>query len=279
MNNTNFSKIFAIATIALAIVSCTKDPVSPTEVVHSSTTPTIVCQGMEPNNFCEITNSSAGEKNFIWNSNVPCLAGWDESTSALTSYNAKDSQAALGALTYTLSWNTNGGYTQDAIFAMIQPATEPQYFVYDNYGALETIVTYRMRGAKGSNYMNFADSKNWKNTDPYFVKGEVSSISNVSTGSEDFMNCALTVWNGYFKAMGYTPVYSYDAQYVTLTIKTDQGNVDLQVYGKTRDGEIATLLNFVKVGDTVEVPAIAKSKDDVAAKKLQKVHTSRIMKF
>ena len=190
-----------------------------------------------------------------------------------------------GTVPYVFHSGGNDEYTIDCGFQLIQSMWNREqtgftdfWTDYTNYGLVETDVNFRVRGAKGERIIDFDDEKNWSAGNQYYLKGDVLSISEITEGVKDFE--ALPIYKPFFEKIGFQQtVTSYTTQACVLTVVCGDEIVDLQVYGKKRDNDIAKLLQNVSVGSTIEFPANVKDKAALAARNLEPVKTSTVLKL
>ena len=276
-----------LACAALAGTSCTKDDtfasVRATQVVASEIIPQIVCQDASPLGLVEIDASCDGSLLTEWTSNVGFITATDAAvtTSVGGSFGGQschpDPLSRVGSSSVLYSWNASE-YTADCGYLLHQSVFEGgKYFDYVNYGLVETVVNFRMRGAKGTKYIDFEDVDNWSASSNYYLEGEVVGISEVTEGIEKFFETTYKGYANYFSMFGFDPSSTYDAQYVTITLRCAQGDVPVTVSGKKRDSEIATLLSTVNLGTVVEIPAICTDKSAVSSRSLNPIHTWSVM--
>lgn len=170
-------------------------------------------------------------------------------------------------------------YTFDNCFSLVQDIWGDVFYDFTNYGLVETLVNFRVRGTKGTRYLDLSlpkyDDKEYSTSNSYFIKGEVKAISNVKTETKDFGT--YKAFELYFKGMNYTPAQNYSAESVDVTIETETGTATITVFGKARDKEIANLQKKMAVGKTVEVPALFKDGKAIADKKFNAVPSCSVL--
>lgn len=189
-----------------------------------------------------------------------------------------------GTVPYVFHSGGNDGYTVDCGFLLIQSMWNREqtgftdfWTDYTNYGLVETDVNFRVRGAKGERIIDFDDEKNWSAGNQYYLTGVVAAISEITEGVKDFET--LPIYKPFFEKIGFQQTAtSYTTQACVLTVVCGDEIVDLQVYGKKRDNDIAKLLQNVAVGSTIEFPANVKDKAPLAARTLEPVKTSTVLK-
>lgn len=64
-----------------------------------------------------------------------------------------------------------------------------------------------------------------------------------------------------------------------LSLDTEKDTLNLQIYGKKRDNELARLLDNVKIGNAIEFPVWVKDKNDLKARKIQPVKTCAVLRL
>ena len=189
-----------------------------------------------------------------------------------------------GTVPYVFHSGGNDDYTIDCGFQLIQSMWNREqtgftdfWTDYTNYGLVETDVNFRVRGAKGERIIDFDDEKNWSAGNQYYLTGVVAAISEITEGVKDFET--LPIYKPFFEKIGFQQtVTSYTTQACVLTVVCRDEIIDLQVYGKKRDNDIAKLLENVTVGSTIEFPANVKDKAALAARNLEPVKTCTVLK-
>ena len=247
---------------------------------------------------CEITiagtfnnlvpvKSDAQAVEVIVKTNVPCISYSDKEYVSGHGFQFvpenMDNPEKTGDVPYVFHSGGNNDYTFDCGFLLIQSIWNKEqtgfadfWTDYTNYGLVETDVNFRVRGAKGERIIDF-DDKNWSAGNQYYLKGEVLAVSEISEGVKDFET--LPIYKPLFEKLGFQQTAtSYTTQACVLTVVCGDEVVDLQVYGKKRDNEIAKLLQNVTVGSSIEFPASVKDKAALAARNLEPVKTCTVLK-
>lgn len=181
---------------------------------------------------------------------------------------------------YRFSWGRNEGYTVDCGFSFVQSIWETMWIEYADYGYVEKNVNFRVRGALGTQYLDLSDPDKYKEGIRYYLKGTIVAISDVTTGTEQFET--VDMYSNYFKSMEYKQVKTYASEYVTITVNTPEGNVDITVSGMQRDKEIASLLEQVRIGSVVEVPVkldsnISIAKEQIVQRKFHQILSCELL--
>ncbi len=249
---------------------------------------------------CEITivgtfnnlvavKSDALAVDVIVKTNVPCISYGDEAYISGHGFQFlpenMDNPEKTGEVPYVFHSGGNSGYTVDCGFLLIQSIWNKEqtgfadfWTDYTNYGLVETDVNFRVRGTKGERILDFNDEKNWSAGNQYYLKGDVLSVSEITEGVKDFET--LPIYKPFFEKIGFQQtVTSYTTQACVLTVACGSEVVGLQVYGKKRDNDIAKLLQNVAVGCTIEFPANVKDKNALAARNLEPVKASTVLKI
>ena len=271
-----------VAFIAAMTMSCTKELNKTTlpSVEKSTESPAINFIGSTTNIFNIPANSS--EFDFTFSSNVPVLFATDGEYKGQCFCAIEGTIETSGTANGKII-NANGGkpydYTFDNCFALVQGTWGKIYYDFINYGAIETYANFRVRGSKGTRYVDLSldekGYKDYKNTDSWFILGTISAISEIKTSSKDFVT--LKLFKEYFQDMGFTPQTHYSAESVDITIKNDTGEATVTVYGKTRDKEIAKLLEEISIGSTIEIPALFKDAKGLAEKNFNPVPSCSVL--
>ena len=189
-----------------------------------------------------------------------------------------------GNVPYVFHSGGNDEYTLDCGFKLIQTMWNKEqtgyadfWTDYTNYGLIETDVNFRVRGSKGERIINFDDDKNWSSGNQYYLTGVVTGLSNVSESTKDFET--LPIYKPFFEKIGFQQTAtSYTAQECILTVVTEKDTLNLQIYGKKRDNELARLLDNVKIGNAIEFPVWVKDKDSLKERKVEPVKVSAVLK-
>lgn len=273
-------KLMTTALLALAIaltVSCSKDDdaTDKLEFVSSNIVPELSIDEGTPLNLIELNGP---QDVFTFNSNVPYITGKFDKPYAGYSGSMEGECEVAGTQSITVTRMSNLTNTVDESFVLVENPFTGQWINYCNDGPLQIIVTVRIRVDEGTKYIDMANplgtavQRDKKNYDTY-VLGTLKAISNVTAGSEKRAGDAQTCWGGYFPELGSDS--NAAAEYVTLTITDGENDVDIKVWGQKRENEISKLLEYVQVGDMVEVPAITLS----TSKELLKAHVSTVLKI
>ncbi len=171
----------------------------------------------------------------------------------------------------------NPGYTVDNPFVLKQSVREDTWYEFPGYGPVETYINFRIRGELGTEYIDISRPGIYTTDRDYFIRGRLTAISQTSPGTEEFVSQKVN--ENYFREWKYVPQRSYEAEYATLTIATASGSATVPVYGKRRDGEIDALKEYVQIGDTVEVPAVFRTADEIISGHFGKILTCRVLKL
>ena len=265
-----YSSILAVAAAVAVASSCTNDNTAAKTIESSSSKPVIsIAEGDQ------IELASATKSCSLHVTSDVVLETADGNSAGMLASSIKDNAV-------TVSATGNKGYTQDASLNLVQSVWTDKYIDYTAYGLVETPVYFRIRGEKGTNYVKFfADDKEGaeyykkETSNPYYIKGDLKAISEVTKGSED-IECGKTFAN-YFKDWDYTPsLTKADVEKVILTIATETGDATIEVAGRSRDNEMTKLLGRIKVGDTIEVPAGLGTWDSISKKKFSAIRTQQV---
>lgn len=282
MKHSFFSTIAAVAAAVTVFTSCEKSLgiELPASVQTSDAVGQIAFEGT-PNNLF-IVSSNKQDVYVTLNTNLPCISYIDTDNGYASGYGfsleRKDKTSKTGLIDFRFTSGGNSGNTLDCTYFMIQSIWDDSWVDYARYGMIETPVVFRVRGEKGENIFPLADPDSWKENVNYYLKGVVTDISAVSESAKDFET--IGICESIFASLHFTPaITKYTVESVILSLETEEGSVDIQVFGKKRDGEMSDLLNYIGVGDTVELPAVAKSEDDAKDHKLQPVRTASVFKI
>ena len=197
---------------------------------------------------------------FTFNCNVPYITGgYDDSQNGF-GFSAVPS----GSNSVKIS-RGEAEYTRDIQNTLVEDPFTGKWINYCNDGPLEIIFTTRVRGTNGTKYIDFtniattaADENAIKKYTTY-AKGEVTAISDITSGTEQTSVYASRCWHGFFPDLG---AANCKVNYVTITISDGANAINVKVMGKQREGEIGRLMQYISVGDMVEVPAtVRKSKE------------------
>ena len=276
-----YSSILAVAAAVAVASSCTNDNASVKTIETSGAAPVIA---LTEGNQIELT-SSAQTCQLHLTSDVTVVTAEANRAGLIRANNASDKSEnanLIGSSVVSITSTGNKGYTQDASMNLVQSVWADKYIDYTAYGLVETPVYFRVRGDKGTNYVKFfTDEKEgeafYKNeaSKPYYIKGELKAISEVSKGSEDI--ATGKTFANYFKDWGYTPALTKaDVEKVVLTIATETGDATIEVVGRSRDNEMTKLLQVIKVGDTVVVPAGLGTWASIKDKKFSAIRTQQV---
>lgn len=276
-----YSSIMAVAAAVAVASSCTNDNTAAKTIESSSSKPVISIAEGDQIELASATKSC----NLHISSDVAVVTGESNSAGLIRANNASDKSEnanLIGSSVVSITSTGNKGYTQDASMNLVQSVWADKYIDYTAYGLVETPVYFRVRGEKGTNYVKFfADDKEGaeyykkETSKPYYIKGELKAISEVSKGSEDI--ATGKTFANYFKDWGYTPALTKaDLEKVVLTIATETGDATIEVAGRSRDNEMTKLLGRIKVGDTIEVPAGLGTWDSISKKKFSTIRTQQV---
>lgn len=257
-------RLILVSAILSAMTSCEKnEPIMP-QVRQSDVYPSISYTSSKTG-FFDVSyddQCTKADMDIGLVSNIPVISASSDR------YSSGHGFALNGDMnSYIFSWGRNGGYTVDCGFSFVQSIWEPVWIEYSSYGYVEKNVNFRVRGALGTQYLNLADPELYKGGIRYYLKGKVVAVSDITTGTEQFET--VEMYSNYFRDMSYTPEKTYTAEYVTLTINTLEGDVDITVCGMRRDQEIDSLLNYVNIGSVIEVPIKLDSSISVAKEEIR----------
>ena len=260
----------ALLMAACMLAACTK--VEEKCIEQSPVRPRIT---INENNIFDVP---AGERQFQVGieSNIPVISGQGGGTSGCR-FVSEGGNAASGSLYYSFSSAGNEGYTKDNCFVMEQSVWETKWYEYGNYGLVETYLDFRVRGQLGTRYINPGEPGLYEAGGSYYIKGELAFISERTYGHEPFES--RVAYENYFKDWGYSPATGYDAEYVTLSISTPGGNARVPVYGKSRDGDIDRLLDYIHPGDIIEVPACFSTAEELLTGTFGKILSCQVLKI
>lgn len=238
-------------------VSCTKSsPESSTlRMESSSVVPCLTISEGTPMNLIEMSGSTF-ESTFTFNCNVPFITGGynDEQNGFGFSVLPVDNGDVCQGTTKIKIGRGAVDYTRDVQNTLVE---SPFTGIWTNYcgdGPLEIVFTTRVRGSKGTSYIDFSNVSgtavvDYKKTT--YAKGEIVAISDVVEGSEKASVYASKCWQGYFPQLGDV---NFSAEYVTITLSDGEHTIDVNVMGKKRESEISRLLEYVSEGDMIELP-------------------------
>lgn len=207
-------------------------------------------------------------------SSIPVIPGRGEAPATSRSSFVSEGD---GVGRFRFSSAGNPGYTVDNPFVLEQSVREDTWYEFPGYGPVETYINFRIRGKLGTEYIDISRPGIYTTDRDYFIRGRLTAISQTSIGTEEFVSQKAN--ENYFREWGYVPQRSYEAEYATLTIATASGCATVTVYGKRRDGDIDALKRYVQIGDTVEVPAVFRTADDIISGHFGKVLTCRVLKL
>jgi len=273
---------FLFAATAATLLSCSDIDQENPRIRWTSINPTIEVLNSENNNFTFKVGDNIGAKFEVklhTSEKVICDLK-DDSFNYAFQVSAENDEPHRGQFSYTIEKFQSPIYTVDNSFVLVQSVWEDTYKDYEKYGAIETFVNVKDYGTDGTLYidMNWTET-NYNDITSYekFIKGKLVAVSEIKEESREF-EC-LHNDDDYFEEWGYTPNYYYTAQTMILTIETSQGNFDISVYGKKRDKELERLLNYVKVGDTIEVPGYVDSYKDLQSKKFGEILSCQVYRI
>lgn len=278
----------AFAAIAIFSASCEKsDPVIKTSGVKTSDVICDITLDKTFNNLLAVSYD-AQALDVIVKTNVPVISYADAEYASGHGFQftlAKDaSPDQTGNVPYVFHSGGNSDYTVDCGFKLIQTMWNKEqagyadfWTDYTNYGLIETDVNFRVRGSKGERIIDFDDKKNWSAGSNYYLTGVVTGLSNVSESTKDFET--LPIYKPFFEKIGFQQTAtSYTAQECILTVVTEKDTLNLQIYGKKRDNELARLLDNVKIGNAIEFPVWVKDKASLKERKVEPVKVSAVLK-
>lgn len=308
---TNFKTIAAFALIAVASVSCQKENQIHINVVERNDQPKVEVPFQ--NDICVVdTEDGITDTGYQFlDKYIPVQINSNAlvTTQEIGEY-YKDGH--LGSVEYfggafwignndaRFYYNINKGYTFDTALVLGQTIFTNETFVYSwddfkNYGPIEKYVNFRVRGAKGTLYIedyiedlnsienggkgrNGESSEDQLNKNTYYIKGTLKSIAQEDT-FESKLIC-LQLYNNYFKDGGYYPaITSCKGISENLVIGSESGDYTLTITGRERDNDLQNLHKYIKVGDKVEIPIKAISKAVVDSKDLGQAIYCRILKL
>ena len=259
----------------LSAASCSKDDADDKlEFVSSTTVPAVSIDEGTPANLVELVGA---EHVFMFSSNVPYITGkFDNANPSLCSSMEGTCETA-GTTSMKVTRMENIFNTADDQYVLVENPFNGQWVNYCNDGPLQIVVTVRIRGTKGTEYIDLSNplgtavQRDKKDYDSYAL-GTLKSVSTVTSGSEKRAGDAQKCWGGYYPQLGNDSYAA--AEYVTLTITDGEHDVNIKVWGAKRESEITKLLEYVHPGDMVEIPATVLS----TKKELNQVHASAVLK-
>lgn len=299
-----FTYIMSLTLVALTLVACNKaelpiaqQKADKIEFVNSDVVPNILVEGTQ-NNLVNLDKSN--KIIIIINSNVPFITGdywsgsgfpdWhgsmiEECLEDGTPFTDVDGRIYFGrqheGRTYFLITRLNGiKNTADHRFSLVENIYAGKRINYCNEGPLETILTVRVIGLDGTKYVDLSDIKGTASTrgsnqfDTY-AKATVKSISEITEGKEilcsDATHASASAYPDYpaLKADWYSTT-----QNIIITITDGENDLALNIWGRKRENEVGRLLEYIKVGDMIELPVTYDS-----SKEIMKIHTSAILKL
>lgn len=280
MKHSFFTTIAAVAAAITVFTSCEKsaDLERPSSVQTSDAVGQIALEGT-PNNLV-VVSSNPQDLNVTLNTNLPCISYADNGYASGYGFSLERNgeMSATGRIDYRFTSGGNSGNTLDCTFFLIQSTWENSWVDYTRYGMIETPVVFRVRGEKGENIFPLTNPDSWKDNVTYYLKGVVTRISEISESAKDFET--IGICRSMFANLDFTPaITKYTVESVVLSLETEAGAVDVQVFGKKRDGEILNLLEYINAGDKVEVPAVVSSKQDAMNNKFQPVRSASVLKI
>lgn len=279
MKNT-VKRTCSVMLVAFALVfttiSCSKDDYSSDglEFISSNTVPSLSIDEGSPVNLIEL-NGSADV--YTFNTNVPYITGKFDKPNPNICCRMEGASETAGTNSLTATRMDNVTYTADEPFVLVENPFSGQWVNYCNDGPLQIVVTVRIRGTKGTEYIDMSNplgtavQRDKKDYDSYAL-GTLKSVSTVTSGSEKRAGDAQKCWGGYYPQLGNDSYAA--AEYVTLTITDGEHDVNIKVWGAKRESEITKLLEYVHPGDMVEIPATVLS----TKKELNQVHASAVLK-
>lgn len=281
MKKNIFSFVMAAIAAMTIFASCDNKNIDlPSAVVSSDVICNISVAGTYNN--LTVVPSDGGENDVVVNMNVPCMSytgdGYASGLGCAFNREKGVSDLATGKVNFIFQCVKNEGYTVDCAYSMIQSRWGETWVDYTRYGHLETDVNFRIRGVKGERILDFDDPDNWSAENAYYLKGKVLAISDIAEETKDFET--LPLFEPTFKQLNFHPVLtSYSSQSCVLTVATEKGTVDIQVFGKKRDNELSRLLENIKKDDNIEFPAFVKNKDKLMEKMLEPIKVSAVLKL
>lgn len=258
-----------MAAAAVMAMSCQKEPVSgPETVTDSDMAPHV---RFTQNNIAFIPlDVPAGLHGFPLESDVSvCTASFDDpSLCGISLWTLSGDQIQKGPYAVPdaleFGFGSRPENTCDATFILVQPLGESQTR-YTGYGIVETFVNFRLEGRNGTFYLDPAEDDPFKPTHLSacssnrfsYILGEVKGIGDVREEIRSYSLARNWAAQGDYDA-------GYVAEVVPVTIESNGVEVTLLVHGKKRDGDMAALLGYIKVGDTIEakVPTTAYDREN-----------------
>ena len=186
-------------------------------------------------------------------------------------------------------------YTRDVQRFLIQNYEKNDIVNYYNYGYLEKEINLRVIGKLGTKYIDFRDYTSNIPGENYYVSGTVVEISPSTKTGKEFYRTFNTHKESFAKAYTKGGAYSekdaaalwggivmsdfaaHGKEYATLVIENEDGCFTFDVYGNKKDGDIERLVNYVKPGYYVEVPAYFKEIEDVKDKNFGEIKFNQVL--
>lgn len=265
--------------LVFTTISCSKDDYSSDglEFISSNTVPSLSIDEGSPVNLIEL-NGSADV--YTFNTNVPYITGKFDKPNPNICCRMEGASETAGTNSLTATRMDNVTYTADEPFVLVENPFNGQWVNYCNDGPLQMVVTVRIRGTKGTKYIDLKDPIGTAvqrddakfNYDTY-AKGTLKAVSGLTSGTEKRANDAQKCWGGHYPQLANDSYAS--VEYVTITITDGESDVDIKVWGAKRENEIGRLLEYVREGDMVEVPATTLTTKNM----LNQVHASAVLKL
>lgn len=253
-----------VAAAAAMFMSCQKDATADQMAsAESSATPHII---FSKNNIVDIPiPMQPGSYSFPLTSDVVVFTAphQDPSMSGISLWPCRGDVIQDGPYgvpdALRFNFGSRPSHTCDATFIIAQPLSGAQTR-YTSYGIIETFVNFRIEGTDGAFYLDPSETDKLKPnhlsacaSNPYaYIIGEVKGFGQVYEEKRTYVLARNWAAQGDYDA-------GYLAEVVPVTIESNGVEVTLLVHGKKRDGDMAALLSYIKVGDTIEakVPATA----------------------
>lgn len=291
--------IFILTAIALTAISCNKNsldignPAEKLTFINSDVVPSLTMVPGTPMNMT-LFNPSDGDLVIKLETNVDWIFGNCEGITGLKNIygvflEAVDENGNPHKGIDVTRTEHGTGYIKARNRAEHKYTTDDQYTLGENPfagnwvnycgdGPLQLIFTIRVLGTEGTKYIDFTDilkdasTRDNTNGDTY-AKGEIKAISEITSGSEKRASDMQRAWGAHYPEIS-SESYA-KAEYVTFTLTNGVNDIDLKVWGQKRENEISRLLEYVKVGDIVEMPV---TKMDKNSTEINQIHASAVLK-
>lgn len=262
--------LFAALAASLIAASCDKsnEYPYPSKVETDNTVPDISFSRSDGVNLY-VVGEGLTSLDVTFNTNVPVISdASDAVTGSGRNFNPKDNPdycpcgyletGTIGRNDYLFGHGGNTDYTQDLEFYLVQSVWNTTWYDYSPYGYIETPVTFRVRGTKGTailpeDYETYRKQEE-ESSRSYYLSGKILSIRDTSTNDLPF--ATMKHFSNIFKEIKFTPSSTVIAtEGIALTLDTGNGTYDITVITRKRDNEKIKLLSCIGIGDVVEIPA------------------------